>query len=80
MVKRDKRIEAMRRHPYNVRPDELDAILRHAGFRAHQEGGHKTYRRAGQKITVPQHGGALKAIYVRQALDLLDAPTQEEDQ
>lgn len=75
MAKRDKRIERIRRNPKNVRPDEMDGILRDAGFTAHQEGSHKTYRRDGQKLTIPQRKPFLKAVYVRDALDLLDAWT-----
>jgi predicted RNA binding protein YcfA (HicA-like mRNA interferase family) len=75
LAKRDKRIERTRRNPKNVRPDEMDAILRDAGFIAHQEGSHKTYRRDGQKLTIPQRKPFLKAVYMRGALDLLDAWT-----
>lgn len=73
LTKRDKRIERTRRNPKNVRPDEMDAILRDAGFTPHQEGSHKTYRRDGQKLTIPQRKPFLKTVYVLDALDLLDA-------
>ena len=44
MAKRDKRIEAMRRNPRTVRPDELDAALIAAGFTVQrQTGSHKIY-------------------------------------
>jgi predicted RNA binding protein YcfA (HicA-like mRNA interferase family) len=80
VVKRDKRIEAMRRNPRHVRPDELDAVLGHAGFTAHQEGSHKTYRRAGRKLTVAQHGQFVHPHAVREALRILDEIAQEEQQ
>ncbi len=70
MTKRDKRIERMRRNPTNVRPEDLDAALIAAGFTSHQESSHKTYRRDGEKLTVPQHT-PLKPAYVRQALTML---------
>ena len=76
MAKRDKRIERMRQDPKSVRPEDLDIALTNAGFTSHQEGSHKTYRRDGEKLTVPQRT-PLKPVYVRQALDML-AP-QEAD-
>jgi predicted RNA binding protein YcfA (HicA-like mRNA interferase family) len=76
---RDKRIAAMRRNPRNVRPDDLDAVLRGAGFTAHQEGSHKTYRRHGRKLTVPQHTPFLKPVYVKQALDMIEDALEESD-
>ncbi len=71
MAKRDKRIARMRQNLRTVRPDELDGVLKGAGFTAHQESSHKTYRRAGVKLTIPQHIPFLKPVYVRAALDLL---------
>ena len=77
MTKRDKRIKRMRQNATNVRSEDLDAVLTAAGFTSHQEGSHKTYRRDGEKLTVPQHT-PLKPVYVRQALDML-VDDDEED-
>lgn len=59
------------RNPNDVRPEDLDAALIAAGFSSHQEGSHKTYRRDGEKLTVPQRTPFLKSVYVLTALDLL---------
>ena len=80
MAKRDTRLERMRRNPRNVRPDELDVALREAGFTAHQEGSHKTYRHDGKKLTVPQRKPFLKSMYVKEALDLLEDDAEEEEE
>ena len=32
MAKREKRIEALRRNPRTVHPEELDVVLRNVGF------------------------------------------------
>jgi hypothetical protein len=69
MAKRDKRIAAMRRNPKNVRPDDLDVVLRTAGFTMRQQGtSHKVYTRGEQQVLVPQHRPFLKAASVRQTL------------
>jgi predicted RNA binding protein YcfA (HicA-like mRNA interferase family) len=72
MAKRDKRIAAMRRNPSNVRPDDLDVVLRAAGFTMRQQGtSHKVYTRGEQQVVVPQHRPFLKAAYLRRALAVL---------
>ena len=73
MTKRDKRIEAMRRNPKTVRPEELDVILLAAGFVVRQHGtSHKLYKRGTQKISVPQRHPYLLSVYVLEALSLLE--------
>ncbi len=75
-AKRNKRVEAMRQNPKTVRPDELDVVLRGAGFTAEQRGSsHKVYRRGGRTLLVPQRTPFLKENYVKDALDLLEEPT-----
>jgi hypothetical protein len=72
MATRDKRIAAMRRNPRNVRPDDLDVVLRAAGFTMRQQGtSHKVYTREEQQVVVPQHRPFLMAAYVRRALAVL---------
>ena|SRR5579875_2207348 len=81
MTKRDKRLEKLRRNPRNVRPDELDAVLTGAGFVvARQKGSHKRYDRGVHQLTVPQREPFLLDIYVKQALDLLEAIAAQERQ
>lgn len=78
MAKRDKRIAAMRRNPKDVRPDDLDTVLRAAGFATRQQGtSHKVYSYGSYLLPVPQHPSPLKAIYVKQALALLDQIAEE---
>ncbi len=81
MARRDKRIARMRDNPRNVRPDELDAVMRGAGFEARQRGtSHKYYTNGVRAISVPQRTPHLKPEYVEQALDLLDAALAETQQ
>jgi hypothetical protein len=81
VVKRDKRIDAMRRSPQQVRHSELDVVLKDAGFAVRQRGSsHKINSYGRYQISVPQHGRFVKEVYVRQALRLLDQIAQEEQQ
>jgi hypothetical protein len=73
MAKRDKRIAAMRRNPRNVRPDDLDVVLRAAGFTMRQQGtSHKVYTHGPHQLVIPQRHPFLLQDYVKDALDLLD--------
>ena len=73
MAKRDKRIAAMRRNPRNVRPDDLDVVLRTAGFTMRQQGtSHKVYTQGPHQTVIPQRHPFLLQDYVKDALDLLD--------
>lgn len=81
MSKRDKRIEAMRRNPRNVQPTDLHFALVALGFSWDQDGtSHRTYRRDGHKLSVPQHKPHLKPKYVEQALAVIDAVGLLEDE
>lgn len=72
MTKRDKLIARMRTNPRNVRPDDLDTVMRAAGFTARQKGtSHKVYTDGVRALSVPQRHPHLKPEYVEQALDLL---------
>ena len=69
----DKRLERMRQNSKNVRPAELDAAMRTAGFSASQRGSHVIYRRGPrEKLSVPQRRPFLLPVYVKEALKLLD--------
>ncbi len=82
MTKRDKLIARMRHNPRNVRPDDLDTVMRGAGFTVRQRGtSHKYYTDGTRSLSVPQHIPHLKPEYVEQALDLLDeAQTDQDDE
>ena len=76
MATDDKRLDALRRNPRDVRSDELDAVLVGAGFRSRQRGtSHKVYSRGAVTLVIPQHRPYLKAVYVRQALQVLEEET-----
>lgn len=76
MTKREKRLGKLRQNPKNVRLDELDA-----GFVAtRQKGSHKCYDRGVLHLVVSQREPFLLDVYVKQALDLLDAITVQERQ
>jgi len=79
MTKRDKRIAALRRNPKNVRPEELDQVLRAAGFLARQEGtSHRRYTKESRSLTIAQHKPFLAVAAVKEVLDLLDALSEED--
>jgi hypothetical protein len=78
VTKRDKRILAMRRNPKNVRPDQLDAVMRAAGFEVRQEGtSHRVYSLGTHIISVPQRHPFLLRTYVKEALTLIEATLEE---
>jgi predicted RNA binding protein YcfA (HicA-like mRNA interferase family) len=81
MAKRDKRLEKLRQNPKNVRKDELDSVLRSAGFSPDfTAGSHVTYRHpSGARVTVAAHGAHLPAYIVKQALKAIDSLLIEDD-
>jgi len=73
MAKRDKRIAAMRLNRKNVRPNELDAVLRAVGFDVQrQTGSHKIYAREAVSLSIPQDKPFIKEVYVRLALSYVE--------
>jgi len=63
----------MRRNPRNVRPDDLDVVLRAVGCTMRQQGtSHKVYTHGAHQIVIPQRHPFLLQDYVKDALDLLD--------
>ncbi len=79
MTKSEKREQAIRNNPKNVRFEELDVFLRSYDFVGEPASSHVTYRHAGYadlRITVVKpHGGAnqVKVVYVREAIALVDS-------
>ena len=63
-----------------MRPDDLDAVMRAAGFTARQKSSsHKVYTDGVRALSVPQRHPHLKPEYVEQALDLVDEVTPNRD-
>lgn len=74
--------ESVSRNPRSVRFEELDKLLRRAGFEVSQPGGgssHYVYRKGGQKLVVPYNRPFLKSIYVKKAIILLEGLGPEGD-
>jgi hypothetical protein len=79
MAKRDKRIAALRRNPKNVRPEELDQVLRAAGFVARQEStSHRRYTNGPHSLTIAQRKPFVAVGAVKEVLDLLDILGEED--
>jgi predicted RNA binding protein YcfA (HicA-like mRNA interferase family) len=84
LTKRDKRESAIRRKPKGVRFNDLDAVLRDAGFlRTQESGSHAVYRHSQYPIratVVVPHAGEqfVKAYQVEQALAAIDAARAKE--
>jgi predicted RNA binding protein YcfA (HicA-like mRNA interferase family) len=74
MSKRKKRLERLRRNPKNVRPEELDSVLKEFGFIPDfSAGSHVAYRHpSGVRITVAAHGQHVPSYIVKQALKAID--------
>lgn len=73
MAKRDKRIEAMRRNPKNVRLDDLHIVLVSEGFSWRQPGtSHRVYTRGKDRFSIPQRQPFLKPEYVLLASSYVD--------
>lgn len=67
--------EAILRNPKSVRFEDLDRLLRKAGFEVSQPGGgssHYVYRRGEQRLVVPYNRPFLKSVYVKKAIILVE--------
>lgn len=74
--------ESIVRNPTSVRFEELDKLLRRAGFEVSQPGGgssHYIYRKGGQRLVVPYNRPFLKSVYVKKAITLLEGLGSEGD-
>ena len=75
MSKADKLLKKIRANPKAVVFEDLDTILRRAGFTCRQPGGgssHYYYTRGLHTISVPYKRPHIGAIYVKQVLAILD--------
>lgn len=74
LSKLEKLLQKIKNNPKQVRFEELDKILRNAGFKCRQpQGGssHYYYTRDDQQLSVPYHRPHIKEIYVKRAIELL---------
>lgn len=82
MSKRQKRLERIRRSPNNVSLNDLRRVLEDFGFEyRHTVGSHYTfsYVLGGQtKVFVVPFRRPIKPIYVKRALNLIDAIIEEQ--
>lgn len=77
-----KRLEEMAQNPGGVRFEELDALLRRAGFQRRQPrsgSSHYVYTKGPHRLTVPYRTPYLKPIYVRLALRILKGESLDDD-
>lgn len=76
----EKLLERVKQNPKAVRFNELDNILRKAGFIRSQPGGgssHYIYRKGRQKLVVPYRRPYILQAYVARAIKLLEEEVEE---
>lgn len=83
MSKRDKLRRKLRNNPNDVTMQEVETLLLRFGFRLERiSGSHHIFRyKVGEqlgRIVVPLHGRKVGAVYVKQAVELLDELFPEE--
>lgn len=81
MSKLEKLLAKIRNNPKAVAFDDLDHLLQHCGFIRRQPGSgssHYVYTHGSSRITVPRNRPYLKAVYVKQALALLEQVLEDE--
>jgi len=74
-------IERLRRRPANVRPDELAALAKAAGWNTRRGGRHRwVFQKPEQPrpIVIPDHPGNLTPRIVRMVLNQIEAALEEE--
>jgi hypothetical protein len=75
VTKSDKREQAIRHNPSNVRFDDLDRVLRDYAFTRRNSGtSHFVYSHPliVDHVNVPRHGATVKPIYVKKAIAAID--------
>ena len=81
MSRLKKLLEKIRRNPRAVRFDELDRVLRRAGFSRSQPSGgssHYVYRKEAHKLTVPYRQPHVLEAYVLRAIKILEGMEEDE--
>ena len=84
MTKRQKRLDKMRQNPKNVSFDELRIVLEDFGFEfVRSNGSHHSFNvviNGEPRLFVVPYKHPIKAVYVREALDLIDKIQEEQAQ
>lgn len=84
MTKRQKRLDRMRQNPKNVSFDELRIVLEDFGFEfVRSNGSHHSFNvviNGEPRLFVVPYKHPIKAVYVREALDLIDKIQEEQAQ
>lgn len=76
----EKLLAQIHNNPKTVTFDELDKILKRAGYRRRQPRGgssHYVYTKGARILTVPKHSPYVKESYVKAALRILDEEGNE---
>ncbi len=78
MSKRDKLRSRLRNNPKGIKFSDLETLLGRFGFvLVRVSGSHHLFRYTStervEKVVIPVHNNQVKAIYVREVLDVLDA-------
>lgn len=71
----EKLLSKIKNNPKSVRFEELDKILRRAGFERRKPrsgSSHVTYFKNGKILTIPMQKPFIKSIYVERAIELLE--------
>ena len=82
MVSTRKLYEAMLNNPKAVRFEDLDKLLRRAGFEVRQPrsgSSHYFYCKGAKAISIPRHVPYLNTAYVREALGLLEGELDDDN-
>ncbi|MCL6478100.1 MAG: toxin HicA [Peptococcaceae bacterium] len=77
-----KLLERIKRNPRTVRFEELDLVLRRAGFTRSQPGGgssHHIYRKGPHRLVVPFRQPYVLQTYVSRAIKLLEGVDADEE-
>lgn len=71
MARAEMLLERMRRLPPEMRFTHVQVVLEHLGWTLERsKGSHFVYIRPGERsLSIPQHGGYVKRIYLKQILD-----------
>jgi hypothetical protein len=81
LSKKDKRLQAIRENPKNVRFDVLQGIMLNHGFvETTPSGGssHYTYHKGIYRVTIPKDNPVNK-IYVKRAINIIDEIIKQEE-
>lgn len=75
MSQLEKLLAKIRNNPKTVRFEELDKILKYAGFEVRQPrsgSSHFIYKKGNFSISVPKHNPYIRSVYVEKIIEFLD--------